>query len=344
MDQRKFFKPIEKSIKYIPVFCSCVFILLLIVYLIPSVGVLSSTNNINYSGIYWMDYDTSSLTSNEENNKIKYGFELFENTADHIGPKNKLGKKPSSGNNLSCTNCHLGAGTKPFSAPLIGITNRFPQFRGRENKMGTIEDRINGCMERSMNGVSLDNKSDEMMAFVSYLEWLSRYSNPDGEIKGQGFVSINIPNREVNLENGKIVYKKHCTLCHGDDGRGTKKLNSNGYEYPPLWGEDSYNHGAGMTRVITAAKFIKANMPFGINYYEPTLTDEECYDVAGYINQKYRPLKRNPDLDFPEIYRKPVSTPYGPYADDFSIKQHQLGPFQPIIEYYKNKYEIVKTK
>ena len=88
-----------------------------------------------------------------------------------------------------------------------------------------------------------------------------------------------------------------------------------------------------MTRVITAAQFIKANMPFGTTSENPILTDEEAYDVAGYINQKIRPEKGNRDKDFSDLKKKPVSTPYPPYADNFSVEQHQLGPFQPIIEY-----------
>ena len=36
-----------------------------------------------------------------------------------------------------------------------------------------------------------------------------------------------------------------------------KKPDGAGYTYPPLWGADTYNDGAGMHRVITAAEFIK---------------------------------------------------------------------------------------
>ena len=31
--------------------------------------------------------------------------------------------------------------------------------------------------------------------------------------------------------------------------------------FPPLWGDESFNIGAGMARTYTAAGFIKANMP-----------------------------------------------------------------------------------
>ncbi|MRI02496.1 c-type cytochrome [Kriegella sp. EG-1] len=292
--------------------------------------------------IYTKNYNVSRLNDSDENRKIKKGFEVFRYTSKFIGPKKKGGK--FSGNNLSCANCHLWSGTKPYAAPLIGIIQRFPQFRGRENKIGTIVERVNGCMERSMNGIALPTESEEMLALIAYMNWLSRFAPADGKIKGQGFVQINIPSRAVNLTNGKKVFNANCIVCHEKNGQGKWLADSIAYEFPPLWGSDSYNNGAGMTRVITAAQFIKANMPYGATYENPILTDDEAYDVAGYINQQERPEKKNKEVDFPDIKKKPVSTPYPPYADTFSVKQHQLGPFSPIKEYYKKKYNIVKSK
>ncbi|MCF7568705.1 hypothetical protein L3X37_10035 [Sabulilitoribacter arenilitoris] len=106
----------------------------------------------------------------------------------------------------------------------------------------------------------------------------------------------------------------------------------------------TYNDGAGMNRVITAAEFIKANMPLGATYNSPQVTDEEAYNIAAYINTYARPKKKNKKADFPNIKLKPVSTPYGPWADNFPSEQHKLGPFQPIMLYYKEKYNIIKSK
>lgn len=294
--------------------------------------------------IYYMNYDPSTLDAFETYKEIKYGYKLFNETPKYIGPDNGNPNMIYQGNRLACKNCHLNSGTKPYSAPLIGIIQRFPQYRGRENKIGTIEERINGCMERSMNGRMLPVESNEMKALVKYLDWLSRYAPKDGNIEGIGFLNIIIPNRAVDLNHGAHVFKVNCTVCHGSDGQGIKSDDGFTYTYPPLWGYDSYNDGAGMTRVITAAQFIKGNMPFGTTYNAPVLSDEEAYDVAGFINQQTRPKKSNPEKDFPDLKKKPVSTPYPPYADSFSVEQHQIGPFQPIIEFYKQKYNINKTK
>ena len=124
---------------------------------------------------------------------------------------------------------------------------------------------------------------------------------------------------------------------HGEGGHerrsGTKHFppGAKVYLFPPLWGPDSFNDGAGLHRVLTAARFIKARMPLG----EPTLTDDEAFDVAAFINSKPRPRMANLENDYPDRSLKPIDNPYGPFADDFPLEQHRFGPFQPIEEFYK---------
>jgi thiosulfate dehydrogenase len=350
MTDQSFIKEIKRVVFLCCGFFGSVAILLVIFLLIvnseddTSLVYSDSGISLHPDNIYAMNYDVSTLNDSEANRIIKYGYELFINTPKYIGPDNPITEMVYAGNSLSCNNCHLDAGTKPFSAPLIGIIQRFPQFRGRENKIGSIEERIDGCMERSMNGRKMPVESEEMKAMVSYLNWLSRYSPKDGNIEGKGFLKIKIPDRAVNLTKGAAIFRNKCSECHGFDGQGVKVKDSAGYTYPPLWGDMSFNNGAGMTRVITAAQFIKGNMPFGTTFLAPQLTDEEAYDVAGYISQQVRPIKKNSELDFPDINKKPVSTPYPPYNDPFSMEQHQLGPFLEIIDYYWNTYQIKKTK
>lgn len=291
--------------------------------------------------IYSLNYDTNTLPDSKTGTVIKYGHKLFGETYKFLGKSSF--DKPFVGNSLSCTNCHLNSGTQPFAIPLIGVDKRFPQYRGRENIIGSLEDRINGCFERSMNGNRLKNDSKEMKAIVSYINWLGRYVKVNEVITGKGLKSIEYPNRKVDLAKGKVVFEKVCVECHGFDGQG-QKTDQFTYLYPPLWGPNSYNNGAGMTRVLTAATFIKYNMPQGITFENPTLTDEESYDVAGYINQQLRPTKENLSDDFPDLKKKPMSTPYPPYVDSFSQLQHQLGPFQPIFDFYKTEFNIKKSK
>lgn len=276
---------------------------------------------------------------------VKYGYLLLSETALWIGPGVEDPEMQYAGNTLSCTNCHLAGGTQAGSASWVGVTQRYPQFRGRENKIGTIEERINGCMERSMNGRKLPETGKEMKAMVAYMDWLGNGLPEDQIAKFKGYPKLVIPEEAVDLEKGKAVYTQHCVICHGENGQGAPKPNGPGYVYPPLWGGDTYNNGAGMHRVITAAEFIKSNMPYlEATWDNPKLSDEEAYHVAGYINSFMRPEKGNLTADFPDKKLKPVSTPYGPWSDDFSPQQHKYGPFKPIIEYYQKEYGISKSK
>jgi thiosulfate dehydrogenase len=286
------------------------------------------------------------LPAGENGARIKFGYLLVTKTTDYIGP---LSKDPSSqyaGNNLACTNCHLNAGRKIGAGSFVGVANRFPQFRGRENKIGTLKERVNGCMERSMNGKKMPEDCEEMEAIVAYMEWLSEDVPEDVEKLYKGFAKINVPAYKANPETGKQLYQKLCQHCHMENGAGQKIPGSDftGYIYPPVGGRDSFNDGAGMNRVITAAEFIKANMPFGATYDQPLVTDEEAFHLAAYINTFERPSKPNKAEDFPDRKLKPVSTPYGPWADEFSPEQHKFGPFPPMFEYYKKQYTINKTR
>src|SRR5437660_1666969 len=88
--------------------------------------------------------------------------------------------------------------------------------------------------------------------------------------------------------------------------------NGAGYQFPPLWGPDCFNNGAGMSRLLTAAVYAMHNMPIGTTFDAPVLSDENAYDVAAYIINQQRPQKANLDKDFPIRLQKPVDTPYGP--------------------------------
>ncbi len=278
--------------------------------------------------------------------EVEYGYYLITNSPNFMGPGAEDPKLRYAGNNLACANCHLESGTKAGSASWIGIVERFPHFSNRANKESTLEDRINGCMERSMDGEKLPDDSREMKAILAYMNWLSNDVPENRKDEFKSFPSIEIPDLAVNLDTGASLYEVQCMSCHGKDGQGMKKAGDEyAYLYPPLWGEDSYNDGAGMHRVITAARFIKGNMPFGQATWEnPKLTDEESYHLAGYINSFERPQKGNKEKDYPDLTLKPVSSPYGPWIDDFPADQHKYGPFKPIMEFYKERFNLNKSQ
>lgn len=294
----------------------------------------------------WQPKDVEAIfASGFMDSEVAYGYLIISETSENIGPMAEEHLQ-YAGNNLSCSHCHLKFGTQAGSGSWVGVVDRFPQFRGRENRQGTIEDRINGCMERSMNGKKLPKDSKEMEAIVAYMTWLGEDLPEERIAEFKGFPQIKIPNKSVDLEKGESLFAKECAICHGENGQGKKfTAPQKGYQYPPLWGADSFNDGAGMHRVITAAEFIKSNMPFGqATWDNPKLTDEEAYHLAGYINSFSRPHKSNTENDFPDRKLKPVSTPYGPWADNFPAEQHKFGPFPPIIDFYKKQFDLEKTK
>ena len=279
---------------------------------------------------HWTPPDITSVAEDSFSTLVKYGYALFTNTANEIGPAVSDPTKRFAGNNLACQNCHLSGGTQPYAMPLIGVWGQFPQYRAREGAVDTIEDRINGCMERSMNGRGLPAQSREMKAFLAYMRWLST-GIPDGaKLRGGGTLKIKEPERAANFRRGSEIFSEICATCHGANGLGQRAQSSSGYQFPPLWGPDSYNNGGGMSRLLTVAAFAMHNMPIGTRFDAPVLTDEQAYDVAAFIISQKRPEKANLDKDFPVRLQKPIDTPYGPYVDGFSLEQHRYGPFGPI--------------
>lgn len=134
---------------------------------------------------------------------------------------------------------------------------------------------------------------------------------------------------------GKQVYMIYCAACHGAEGQGVRRGkvgDADDYRFPPVWGPDSYNNGAGMSRGILAAGFVKGNMPSGTTHANTVLTDEQAFDVAAYINSQSRPVKANLEADFPARNNKAVDSAFPPYTPGFSADQHKYGPWQPIMD------------
>lgn len=199
------------------------------------------------------------------------------------------------GNALNCTSCHLNAGTVADGSPFVGVSAFFPSYAPRAGKVVTLEERINGCFRRSMNGKPLPPQSADMQAMVAYFDWMKNNTRPEDKVAGRGVGKID-PSIKPDLENGKQVYAKQCAVCHGDNGQGLARADGE-LVYPPLWGEQSFNIGAGMARPYTAAAFVKRNMPIGFHEKFPLgqggLSDQEAVDVAAYFSTQPRP-------DFPD--------------------------------------------
>lgn len=270
----------------------------------------------------------------EDRQQLIYGEDLVANTSHYLGPHGSVAQIT---NGMNCQNCHLNGGRKPFGNNYGAVASTYPKFRDRSGGMESIGKRVNDCFERSLNGKALDSVSREMQAIVAYIKWLGK-DVPKGEIpKGSGIITLPFLDRAADPVRGMAVFGEKCQSCHGSDGQGVKVQNSPFYTYPPLWGDNSYNDGAGLYRISRFAGYVKDNMPFSpeVNHFHPQLTNEEAWDVAAFVNSQPRPHK-DAGSDWPDISKKPFDHPFGPYTDSFSEEQHKFGPFKPIVEGKKN--------
>jgi thiosulfate dehydrogenase len=276
----------------------------------------------------------------EEQILVKYGKELIAHTSDYLGPN---GSVKNISNGMNCQNCHLNAGTQPWGNNYFAVEANYPKFRERS---GTVEDqvkRVNDCFERSLNGKALNPESREMHAILAYIKWLGADAPKKHVPKGSGIFKIKGLKRLASPEKGKAIYEAKCQSCHQAEGEGTLAADGKSYTYPPLWGKNSYNNGAGLYRISNFAGYVKYNMPLGATYEKPQLSDEEAWDLAAFVNSQPRPTK---DLskDWPNIAGKPFDHPFGPYADPFSENQHKFGPFKPIKDWKEAHKKDKNTK
>lgn len=219
---------------------------------------------------------------------IRRGRAILANTRDSL-PGNV-------GNGLRCTSCHLRDGTTPDAAPWVGVYSRFPQYRSRNDRVNQVQDRINDCFQRSLNGKPLAWDSPAMTAIVAYLAFLSRGVAPPGDVPGQGFRKLTPLTPDT--VRGRALYAAQCARCHGGNGEGLVNPDPAGTPrfYPPVYGPRSFNIGAGMARLRTAASFIRFNMPYD---KAATLTDQQAFDVAGYLVTRSRPDFAGKENDWP---------------------------------------------
>jgi len=242
--------------------------------------------------------------------QIRWGFKIFTNTP-HEAPRFTGGK-------VSCSNCHLNAGQRERSLPLVAVAGMFPEFNNRAQRLISLGDRVVDCFLRSENatgrmavnqagadageqnasdaGEPLSPAAKEVLAVSAYITWLAKgYSvgaNPSW--RGQNAIAADklVPIATFNPTRGEAVFMERCTSCHGADGQGVQIGDK---KAGPLWGPDSWNDGAGAARVYTLAGIIRYTMP----YLDPgSLTDEDAQHVAAFINSKPRPNYPHKQRDY----------------------------------------------
>ncbi len=208
------------------------------------------------------------------------GYQIISNTSSYAP---NYVKGPTS-----CTNCHftegdtLGGRDNGFS--LVGVTTQYPRYSKRTKKIISLEERVNYCFERSLNGLALPLNSQEMEDIINYLKWISHEVQHINNIPWLGYIPLK-SKHQPNLQQGAIVYQMYCALCHHTHGQGGGVLPNTGKTIPPLWGPYSFNDGAGMSRLSTLSAFVYWNMPYQYSF----LTEEQAIDVSAFILNQPRP-------------------------------------------------------
>ncbi len=223
--------------------------------------------------------DMNELPSGELGRVVQLGHDIVENTKDH--PLSK----PFVGNSLNCTSCHLDSGKHPEAASFLGIATAYPAWSPREQRVITLQDRILNCFMRSQHGTRPPLGSEVSVAITTYITWLSNgqaiKQNPAKPLGPRHVPRITAEDGSElkgNVQRGEVLYADHCASCHADDGVG-------GDDGPPVWGDQSYNDGAGLSREDKLASWLKVAMPLD----DPYLTNQEAFDIAAFVNSHDRP-------------------------------------------------------
>ena len=158
--------------------------------------------------------------------QVQWGFRIFMNTPGEAG-RFTPGK-------MSCANCHLNAGQRERSLPLVNVAGMFPEYNRRAGRIFSLNDRIVGCFYRSQNATGRSTSpeglpsptSPEVQALAAYLVWLSRGAEmgKTPEWRGQNRIPVasRIPIDESDPQRGEELFLERCMNCHGTDGQGVE--------------------------------------------------------------------------------------------------------------------------
>lgn len=206
---------------------------------------------------------------------IRLGEAIVKETSTHTLSKAYVG------NALNCTSCHLDNGRHPRAGTFLGSATAYPAWSPREERVITLEDRVLNCFMRSCNGPRPPLGSEVSVAVTTYITWLSQdhsvKMNAQRPIGPNGIKLLEIKSDQADAKHGRSLYTSRCAECHKTDGQGDQ-------EKPPVWGERSYNDGAGLASIDNLAAWLKVAMPLD----EADLTDKEAIDIAAYVNSHRR--------------------------------------------------------
>ncbi|MBN8726287.1 MAG: c-type cytochrome [Xanthomonadales bacterium] len=233
---------------------------------------------------------------------IRKGRDIFMHTGRYAGEY--------VGNSLACVNCHLDAGRRADSGPLWAAWVRYPRYRAKNDEVNSFAERLQGCFQYSMNGKAPPPDGEVIEALSTYSYWLATDAPTGVDLPGFGYPKQGFePPEKPDYGRGEKVYRESCAICHGAEGEGQAVAGVQ--VFPPLWGAQSFNWGAGMHELDNAAAFIKANMPLSLG---GTLGDQQAWDVAMFMNSHERPQDPRFTGDVAETRRRFHDTRWSLYG------------------------------
>lgn len=308
------------------------------------------------------------------------GADIFWSTYKYLGAESgrtAANGQPYVGNKMSCANCHGANGTKPNGAPMITVSEEYRdgssnlKYSSRTGEFRNVLSRVNGCMQRSMAGEPLEVDAPEFLKLKAYFDYLYTGLQPGygwKDIAGNGFPGMfKPPSRKADVARGEEIYENSCKSCHQDDASGVWRDDEQRFRYPALSGPHTNGIASGAGRIETLFKLVIGNMPFDKTDSTNTstwLTEDDAWDVSGYLMTKPRPWKARYLNDWtgnaPDgmpLWMKRKADAAGPTTDPdmpmrewvmprdcgdgvpvgdtscppmYSMEQHNVGPLQPI--------------
>jgi thiosulfate dehydrogenase len=204
--------------------------------------------------------------------------------------------KPYINSKLQCVNCHRRgednrAGTTNKIGTFIGTATSFPAYSKRYKNIISLQNRIDGCFQRCLNGEKSVVNTEVGIAVESYITWLSTglpinmsplAPRTPSKIEmwsknRKKFISLFKKVTHKNYFDGHRLYLNKCASCHGKDGQGVGT-------FPPLWGKLSYTADGSMAKLPNGATWIQDNMPPN----NSNLTDSQTVNITLFINAQPR--------------------------------------------------------
>ena len=198
-----------------------------------------------------------------------------------------LRKADYVGNGLNCVNCHLDDGRRP-TRPRCGRVRRISAVPRVNQQVNTFTLMLEYCFRYSMNGTDAacrrarrHRASSAMRSGWPRAHPLARSS------RVAAIAPCRSPHKPLDVDAATGVFASHCPMCHGANGAGLKAGDT--WVFPAAMGNALLQRGRrACTRSPSPRRSSRRRCPIEQG---KTLTDQQAWDVAAYINSKPRPRR-----------------------------------------------------